>query len=103
MQRSSLKIDRGRSTLVITDVQERLLRAMQERQTLLANLLRLLKGCQILNVPAIVVEQYPKGLGPTIPEIASIIGELQPLSKVAFSCCGAPGLVDGLTKTNVTD
>jgi nicotinamidase-related amidase len=76
------------SALIVIDVQERLTAVMHDRQTLLANLEKLVNGMTVLKVPVMVTEQYPQGLGPTVPQIASLVSGFQPLPKMAFSCLG---------------
>ena len=76
------------TVLVLVDVQERLARVMHDRETLFGNLQRLIKGAGVLGVPVIFTEQYPQGLGKTVPEVADLLGDTQPVSKLSFSCCG---------------
>jgi nicotinamidase-related amidase len=76
------------NTVVIAiDFQERLFPAMHAREKLLQNVVKLIKGALVLEVPVIVTEQYPKGLGPTIPEIKALLPDMKPIEKVCFSCC----------------
>jgi nicotinamidase-related amidase len=81
-----LNVDK--TTLVIIDVQEKLSRVMYEKEKLLKNLQRLIKGIQILGIPIIVTEQNPNGLGPTVPEISPLLTDIKPVTKFSFSCCG---------------
>jgi nicotinamidase-related amidase len=53
--------------LIVVDVQGKLAGMVFESQTLIANIEKLIKGCQILGIPIIWLEQYPKGLGKTVP------------------------------------
>ena len=76
------------SVLLVIDVQEKLFRVMYQKEQLADNLQRLIKGIQVLEVPVLVTEQYPQGLGPTIPEIAGLLTVVKPYPKVNFSCCG---------------
>ena len=76
------------SVLLVIDVQEKLFRVMVQKEQLADNLQRLIKGIQVMEVPVLVTEQYPQGLGPTIPEIAGLLPAVKPYSKVNFSCCG---------------
>ena len=76
------------SVLLVVDVQEKLFRLMYQKEQLADNLQRLIKGIQVLEVPILVTEQYPQGLGPTIPEIATLLTAVKPYPKVNFSCCG---------------
>ena len=76
------------SVLLVIDVQEKLFRVMYQKEQLADKLQRLIKGIQVLDVPILVTEQYPQGLGPTIPEIAQLMADVKPYPKVNFSCCG---------------
>jgi nicotinamidase-related amidase len=81
-------LDVDSSVLLVIDVQEKLFRAISEKEKLLDNLQRLIKGIKVLEVPILLTEQYPQGLGPTIKEIASLLTEIRPIPKTSFSCCG---------------
>jgi nicotinamidase-related amidase len=76
------------SVLLVIDVQEKLFRVISEKEKMLDNLQRLIKGIQVLEVPVIATEQYPKGLGPTIKEVADLLIGVRPIAKTSFSCCG---------------
>ena len=76
------------TVLLVIDVQEKLSRVMYQREKFIDNLQKLIRGIQVLDVPIIVTEQYPQGLGPTIPEIAPLLNNIQPLPKLSFSCNG---------------
>jgi nicotinamidase-related amidase len=76
------------SVLLVIDIQEKLFRVMYQKEQLADNLQRLIKGIQVLGVPVLVTEQYPHGLGPTIPEIAGLLPAVKPYPKFNFSCCG---------------
>ena len=76
------------TVLVIVDVQEKLSRVMYEKERLFENLQKLIKGARILGIPIILTEQNPKGLGPTIIEIANLLPNIKPIPKFSFSCFG---------------
>jgi nicotinamidase-related amidase len=76
------------TVLVVIDVQDKLFRVMPDREALADNLGKLIRGTQVLGVPLIVTEQNPKGLGPTIAELASLMPAVSPIPKLSFSCCG---------------
>jgi nicotinamidase-related amidase len=80
-----LKLDN--TALLIIDMQGKLWNVMNEKEALLDNCLKLIKGFRILGVPIILTEQNPKGLGPTLPEIIQILPETKPIHKLNFSCC----------------
>jgi nicotinamidase-related amidase len=83
------------SVLLLIDVQDRLLAKIPTAAALVRNAGFLLDVAALLDVPVRATEQYPKGLGPTTPELARRLGQ-PPVAKTAFSCCGAGTLLDEL-------
>lgn len=77
------------TALILVDVQAKLAPAMHNKEILLDNLKRLVRGLRILGVPILWTEQNPAGLGPTLPEIADLLLDQKPVSKFSFSCCGS--------------
>ena len=75
------------TVLVVIDVQEKLIGVMFNKEELIENLEKLIRGVQVFNIPIIVTEQYPHGLGPTVPQLSRLIPDIPPLSKLSFSCC----------------
>jgi nicotinamidase-related amidase len=75
------------TALVLIDFQEKLFSVMHDKEKLLRNVVKLVQGVKVLEIPIILTEQYPKGLGPTIPEIKSLIPDIKPVEKVCFNCC----------------
>jgi nicotinamidase-related amidase len=84
--------------LVIVDIQEKLTAAMYEKEALVENAVKMVKGAQILGIPIVSTEQNPDGLGQTIPQIAELLKDARPFSKLTFSCCGERPFVDELEK-----
>jgi len=82
--RSNELLSRGDSKLLIVGVQEKLLDHVPVRDQLLANCRKLIQGAGILDVPVHATEQYPKGLGTTVPALADLLGGIP--EKVRFSC-----------------
>lgn len=74
------------SSLVIIDMQERLVPAMQAPARTLKNARLLLQSALACKVPALLTEQYPKGLGATMPDIMSAAGDAPVIEKLHFSC-----------------
>lgn len=72
------------STLLVIDLQERLMPVINESERVFANVNRMLVGAEILGVPTLVTEQYPKGLGHTCAEVA--LTDQPVLEKSCFSC-----------------
>jgi nicotinamidase-related amidase len=86
-----MALGREHTALVLIDVQERLFPAMDSdhREEVMRNLKVLAATAQRLRLPTVVTEQYPKGLGHTLPEMqAALPTDLEPIEKVAFSCWG---------------
>jgi nicotinamidase-related amidase len=75
-------------TLIVIDIQENLYKAMHEKEPLLENLKKIIKGAQVFGLPTLVTEQIPSKIGPTIPEIAELITGITLIPKAHFSCCG---------------
>jgi len=71
------------SSLVIIDLQTKLTPVIPQLDAVLANCVKLLRGAELLQVPCLATEQYPKGLGPTIEQIAALIPERR--EKLRFS------------------
>ena len=84
------------TVLVIVDVQGKLAELMHDRERLYKNLSILIQGTQALEIPILWLEQYPKGLGPTIPEVADLLPGLSPIAKTCFSGCGQADFVEAL-------
>ena len=80
-----LEIDN--TVLLLIDMQDRLYRAMCEKEDLLENARRLILGVRALGIPIVMSEQYPEGIGKTIPEVASILPDTAGIRKMSFSCC----------------
>ena len=87
-------------TLLIVDIQGKLAHAMHGKELLFKNVQTLIKGIQVLGIPILCTEQNPQGLGPTIPEIADILSDIQPISKMSFSCCQNDRFMQALKALN---
>jgi nicotinamidase-related amidase len=85
--------------LVITDVQERLFSAMdaERRDQMIRNLKILLTAARRLGTRIVVTEQYPKGLGRTLPELRVLLEDTPAIEKTVFSACGATGFLERLS------
>jgi nicotinamidase-related amidase len=83
--RSHEMMGRDDTVLVVIDVQEKLIPLIPAFDQIIWNIGRLIDGAKLLEVPVLGTEQYPRGLGATVGELASRTGAL--CSKLAFSCC----------------
>jgi nicotinamidase-related amidase len=100
LPRSPELMSRGDTALLVVDVQEKLVGAIADGAQVVWNVRRLIDGAKILGLPVIGSEQYPKGLGATIAELAERLGPVP--SKVTFSCGGCPEpFLDGLRDRGV--
>jgi len=81
-------LDIQKCCLVVVDVQGKLAQSMYAREGLFKNIQILIKAAKILNIPAIWCQQCPEVLGPTVPHIAQLLTDNEPINKAAFSCCG---------------
>ena len=84
-------LDRGRAALVVVDVQEAFRPAVLDFDRVAAGAVTLVRGARILDLPVVVTQQYPKGLGATVPELAEHLDGIEPLDKVCFSAAAADG------------
>lgn len=92
-------LEKNESVLVIVDIQERLAAVMSERKKVVDNCLHLIELAKLLDIPVILNEQYPKGLGPTVSEIKEALRPYEPLEKLTFSCCKGPVFSERLAVT----
>jgi nicotinamidase-related amidase len=86
-----MRIDARRSALLIVDMQERLMPAMDAGGGAIANAARLMEAAGRLGVPMLLSEQYPKGLGPTVAPLAALAPTATVAAKLSFSCLDDEG------------
>ena len=86
--------------LLLVDIQGNLAHSMHGKELLFKNVQKLIKGIQVLGIPILWIEQNPQGLGPTIPEIADLLSNIQPISKMSFSCCQNDRFMQALKALN---
>lgn len=84
-------LDRRRAALVVVDMQEAFRPAVLDFKGTAAAVATLVRGARILGLPIVASEQYPKGLGRTVPEVAEQLAGVEPLEKVCFSAAAADG------------
>jgi nicotinamidase-related amidase len=91
-------LKRENAILILIDVQGRLSELVADSEALFGNLLRLLEGMNVLDVPVIVTEQLPEKLGPTRDEFQEFING-PVIAKSSFGCCGEEQFFQTLEKT----
>jgi nicotinamidase-related amidase len=86
------KLERRRAALVVVDVQEAFRKAVPDFERVAEQVARLVQGGEAMGIPIVVTEQYPKGLGHTVPEVADHLPDgAEPIEKVRFSAAEADG------------
>lgn len=89
-------LNKEKSLLVVIDVQDRLVNAL-DKAVIIKKVETLVKSAKILGIPAIVTEQYPKGLGSTVETVKQSLAEDTPImEKTAFSALREPGFSEFL-------
>ena len=82
-------LERDQCALLVIDVQEKLLPPIFQKEQLVRNAQLLIRAAGILKIPALVSTQYAKGLGTTVPEVASLLPGAEAIDKTLFSCFGS--------------
>jgi nicotinamidase-related amidase len=100
MTQANLMARAGLSQLIIVDVQTRLTTAMPEDaiKAVIKNCGILAQAAGMLEVPVAITEQYPTGLGNTVPELLAFLPNVKPVDKITFSCMAEPKLSRQLTR-----
>ncbi len=87
-------LDPRATALLVVDVQEKFRTVIHEFEPMLAACVRLTRAFRLLDLPALATEQYPRGLGRTVPELALVLGDQRIPEKTQFSalaCSAVPG------------
>ena len=99
-----MRIFSNDTVALVIDIQDKLFPHIDNHDQLEANCRILLSGLKVLDIPIVVTEQYPKGLGPTIKGLSNLITDFSPIEKLSFSCCGEKKFleaVQGYGKRNI--
>lgn len=89
---AAMLLDQSQSVLLIIDIQERLMPAIHEGETLVENAAWLCRLAGMLDVPMLVTEQYPKGLGTTLAALQPHLAQAQRVEKLCFSAAAEDSL-----------
>lgn len=82
-------LEADRCALIVVDIQEKLMPPIFQKEQLVKNSQLLIRLAGALKIPTLMTTQYAKGLGSTVPEIASLLPETQAIDKQMFSCFGS--------------
>ena len=75
------------TALLLVDIQGTLARTVHESNLVFDNWLKLIKAAKLFKLPIIMLEQYPQGLGATIPEVSRLLEDVPPIEKITFNAC----------------
>ncbi len=91
------RLEKSKVCLLVIDVQDKLFPLVERPCETMMSIHRIVKGFQILNLPIIVSEQYPEGLGSTVLGLRNLLGkDMQYLKKTTFSCFAEPSIKEKL-------
>ena len=90
----SLRLKTSSVGVLVIDIQERLIGSMprDNANRNIDNVETLLRGARALGLPILISEQYPRGLGATLPQVMEAAGDVTPMAKTAFSCWRDEGI-----------
>jgi nicotinamidase-related amidase len=91
-------LDAAECALIVVDIQEKLLPPIFNKEAMVKNSQLLIRLAKILSIPAMVTTQYSKGLGGTVPEIASLLADVRTIDKMEFGCFGSDEFRSSLKK-----
>ena len=80
-------LNKDDSLILVIDIQERLKPAMDEGERVEKNTKILLEASKLMDIPVLITEQYPRGLGHTSKEILDVIEDLEVFEKISFTGC----------------
>lgn len=92
-------LKKDNTVLVLIDIQGKLARIVHDSEFVIDNISRAIQGAKVLGLPILWLEQYPKGLGPTVEEIAQHLIDEKPIEKITFSAYDTEEFVHALEKT----
>jgi nicotinamidase-related amidase len=89
----------GETAFLIIDVQEAFRNSIVQSSEIIRRIIVFARAAELLKVPVVVTEQYPKGLGKTVHEIAEVLPDkTEIIEKTTFSSCGARQFVEKLER-----
>jgi nicotinamidase-related amidase len=93
-------LDKEDTVLLIVDIQDKLAAVVKEKDKVVRNNQHLIALAKMIGMPVLLTEQYPRGLGATVPEIREVLPFYRPLEKMTFDCCGQPAFLEALKEHN---
>ena len=99
LPRSPVLMSTTDTAVLIVDIQEKLIPRIQRHNRIVWNSRRLLEAAQVLDMIVAATEQYPRGLGGTVPELSPFFNEIP--EKLTFSCGGCAPVLDHLQSQEI--
>jgi nicotinamidase-related amidase len=82
-------LDPAQCALLVVDIQEKLLPAIDRREEVVRNSQLLIRLAGVVEIPIVLTTQYVRGLGPTVPALAELLTGVAPIDKTSFGCFGS--------------
>ena len=99
MERHPALANADDSVVVLIDPQEKLVKMIHNREEVVETICRLLRFAAIFDMPVVLTEHYPQGLGYSVEEVREVLSEYRPVIKRVFSCFGVPEFAEALAST----
>ena len=96
MDRHPFTASREHSLLLVIDIQEAMLKVIQDWVVVTRRVNQLIRAAELLDIPVVLTEQYPRGLGRTIPQIMENLRSPRVFEKEHFSACQEEGFTEAL-------
>jgi len=96
---TTARLEAGDTTLLVVDMQERLLPAIHESDRVIERACLMMRAAEALGLPVVMTTQYRKGLGATHPTVQERAPGIAPIDKVTFSCFGSPAIAEAVGAT----
>lgn len=90
------RLEPAQCALLVVDIQENLMRVIDNGEEVTRNTVLLQKSANVLKVPQVVTTQYVARIGPLLPEVTAELGGVCPLDKVEFDCFGNAGIAEAV-------
>ncbi|MFT6085822.1 MAG: nicotinamidase-related amidase [Glaciecola sp.] len=94
-------LDKNNTGLIVVDMQGKLAHLVNDSELMFHNVSKLIRGCTLLDLPILVLEQNPEKLGKTAPEIQTLLANYPCIKKYDFNACADPHFVERVTNVAV--
>lgn len=95
---SLYRLEPAKCGLLVVDVQDRMMRVINDRDEVTRNCVLLMKAVNALNIPMVATTQYVARIGELLPEIRAELGNVVPMDKLEFGCFGNGAVTEAVKK-----